>query len=193
MRKMTVAAAALLVVALATPSVAGIDEGDWQVKLGGNWMIADFESDFGVLLSLGYFVTPEIEVGGTFGYAQHEYDGKVKFSGGGSTSFDITSTTFDLTAFATYYFETDAEWMPYVGGFLGWDSSELDLDGDDLERDGFKLGAYVGIAYFVSEKATIFFEYRLTYRDEDEWDGDDVYVEDNEFAHLFMVGLSVLF
>jgi opacity protein-like surface antigen len=193
MKKMTVVAAALLVVALATPSVAGIDEGDWEVQLGGNWLIGDFQSAFGVEMALGYFVTPEIQVGGWFGYTHEEWDGKVKFDGGGSSSFEITSKAFDLCAFAAYYFEMDGEWLPYVGGFVGWDRAELDLDGDDIDRDGFKIGAFVGIKYFVSEKATVFFEYRLTWRSEDEWEGDGVTVEENEFGHLFMVGLSVLF
>jgi len=197
MRKLTVVFAALLVVALAAPSSAGIDEGDWEVQLGGQFFISDFISNYGISLSLGYFVTPEIEVGGYIMYAQDDWDGEVEFKNERIGDLEFTIRDWNMGAFAAYYFETDGEWRPYVGGFLGYESGVLDFGGgDEFKRNDFAVGGFVGVKFFISEKATIFIEYRLQWRFEDEWELDDdsaVTVEDDAISHLFMIGLSVFF
>lgn len=200
MRKLTLAAAALLVVALAAPSFAGIDEGDWEVSLRGNAFISDFHTNWGGDITLGYFVTPEIEVGAWFGYHRQKLDGDVNENGHDVFRLDFKKTTYDFAAFGAYYFPTDAEWMPYIGGFVGYEYGKLDGGGDldflTFKRDGLELGAFVGIKYFVAEKATIFIEYRFTWRNEDKWkwsDDHSVTIDDNEVAHLIQIGLSILF
>ena len=192
MNRLTIAAAALLVLALAAPGTAGIDEGDYEVRLAGNWMSGDFESAFGGEISLGYFVSPEIEMGMWLGYREHSFDGTVHVSGGGTEDVDMKSTGVSFAAFATYHFETSGEWMPYVGGFVGYERSELDAGSRTLERDGYTLGGFVGIKWFVSDRTTIFFEYRLTWNDNDEWEDSGTYARTSEFTHLFLVGISVL-
>jgi hypothetical protein len=194
MNRLTTTAAALLVLALAATGTAGIDEGDYEFRLGGHWMSGDFESSFGGEITLGYFVSPEIEVGMWLGYAEHSYDGKVHVDGEGpDEDIDSKGTTVSFAVFGAYHFETDGEWMPYVGGFAGYERSELDTGDYDLERDGYTLGAFVGIKWFVSDRATVFFEYRLTWNDNDEWDDSGAYARADEFTHLFLVGVSVLF
>jgi hypothetical protein len=196
MKKLTAVFAALLVVALAAPTYAGIDEGDWELQVAVDWFIGDLQNSFGGEIALGYFVTPEIEIGGWLGYNYRDVDGTVEFKGSNEGDIEWTESFFEIAFFGAYYFETDGEWMPYVGGFLGYEDGEIEIDSEEIVRDGFMMGAILGIKYFVSEKTTIFIEYRLVWRFEDEWeldDDSDYTIDDDEIAHLILVGISVLF
>lgn len=168
MMKYTAVLAALLLVAIAAPANAGIDEGDWEVRLSAAAQFEDFANTYSVATQLGYFVTPEIAVGAEIGFTSLDPDG------GGSL------TTWELNAFGSYNFETDGDWVPYVGGFVGL----LDLD----VVDSFQLGAFVGAKLFVHEKANVFFEYRLNYRTDDEFSDADA-----EIGHGLRVGFAILF
>lgn len=196
MRSLTIVVASLVLLALATAGQAGIDEGDWEVRVAVDWFLGDLENSFGTDLALGYFVTPEIEVGGWIGYHHRDVDGTVQFKNSKDGSLDWTESLFQVAAFGAYYFEGDGEWMPYVGGFLGYEDGRIDIDKETIVRDGFFLGAMIGIKYFVAEKAMIFIEYRLLYRFEDRWEFDDdsdFTIDDDEIAHMILVGISVLF
>ena len=197
MKKLTVVAAALLVLALAAPSYAGIDEGDWEVGLGGGWASTQSTTTYGLGLSLGYFLTPNMQIGGWLGYGYNEYDLEVRDEGD-YLKMKNRSVYWDIAAFFTYYFEMDGEWMPYIGGFVGYETNEIKYDTEGYritaDRNGFKLGGYLGVKFFVAEKATIFIEYRLTWRNEDEWDIEDGYkFEDDALSHLIHFGVTVLF
>jgi len=201
MRKLTIVGAALLVMTLATSSFAGIDEGDWEVALGGNLFFSDFHDNYGVNLTLGYFVTAEIEIGGWVSWNNQSLDGNVNYKGHHEGDLKIEKTWWDIAFFGYYYFHVEGEWAPYIGAFLGYESGTLDSGGDvddllDFDRDGFMFGGALGVKYFVSEKTTIFFEYRLTWRNADEWEWDhdsDVTISDDSLTHTLMFGLSVLF
>ena len=168
MMKYTAVLAALLVVAIAAPANAGIDEGDWEVRLSAAAQFEDFSSAYSITTQLGYFVTPDIAVGAEIGFATIDPDV------GGSL------TTWELNAFASYNFETDGEWVPYVGGFLGL----LDLD----VVDSFHFGAFIGAKFFVHEKANVFFEYRFDYRTDDAFSDADA-----ELGHGLRIGFAILF
>jgi opacity protein-like surface antigen len=198
MRKLTVIGAALLVMTLATSSYAGIDEGDWEVGLGGNFYFSEFQDNYGIGVTLGYFVTAEIEVGGWISWNHQGLDGDVEVDGDKEGNLELEQTWWDIAFFGAYYFQVEGEWAPYIGGFLGYESGTLDGDDDllDFERDGFMAGAILGVKYFVSEKTTIFFEYRLTWRSTDEWEWDedsDVTISDDALTHTLRFGISVLF
>jgi opacity protein-like surface antigen len=201
MKKLTVVAAALLVVALTAPSFAGIDQGEWELGLGGGIGISDAQDSLGLDVSLGYFVTNEIAVGGWFGYHCQTIDISEEY-GGDKFDWDFEKSWWEIAFFVKYYFVTDAEWLPYIGAFVGYEAAEMEEDfggGDswDADRDGFMLGAILGVQYYVSDKTSVYFEYRLTWRDDDEWDassgGDHGTISDDAIAHLFEVGIRIAF
>jgi opacity protein-like surface antigen len=196
MKKLNIAGTALLVMALAAPSFAGIDEGDWELGIGGGLALSEAHDNWALDVSLGYFVAPEIAVGGWFGYHSQSLD--VTVEGGDGFDWDLEKTWWEIAFFVKYYFATDGEWLPYIGAFAGYETAEIeeDYDGDDwdADRDGYLLGAILGVQYFVSDKTSIFFEYRLTWRDEDEWDADEgATFDDDAVAHLFQFGVRVSF
>jgi opacity protein-like surface antigen len=197
MRKLTVIGAALLVMTLATSSFAGIDEGDWEVALGGNFFFSEFHDNYGINVTLGYFVTAEIEIGGWVAWHSQDLNGDVEERGRKVDEVDFQKTWWDIAFFGAYYFQVEGEWAPYIGGFLGYESGEIDGGGDyKFDRDGFMFGGMLGVKYFVSEKTTIFIEYRLTWRDADEWEWSkdgDVTIDDNALTHTLLFGISVLF
>jgi opacity protein-like surface antigen len=198
MRKLTVIGAALLVMTLATSSFAGIDEGDWEVGLGGNFFFSEFHDNYGLNVTLGYFVTAEIEIGGWVAYHNQDLSGTEEFRGR-DTNFDVDfqKTWWEIAIFGYYYFQVEGEWAPYIGGFLGYESGSLDGGGSgEYERDGFMLGGVLGVKYFVSEKTTIFIEYRLGWRNTDEWEwskDSDYTINDDALTHTLLFGISVLF
>ena len=198
MRKLTVVGAALLVMTLATSSFAGIDEGDWEVGLGGNFFFSEFHDNYGIDITLGYFVTAQIEIGGWIGWHSQDLDATLKYDGDDvdDEDFDFTKSWWDIAFFGAYYFEVEGDWAPYIGAFLGYEDGHLDIEDAEFDRDGFMAGAILGVKYFVSEKTTIFFEYRLIWRSADEWEWDDdsdLTIDDNALAHLFHFGFSVFF
>ena len=168
MKKLTAVFAALLVVALAAPSNAGIDEGDWEVRLSAAAQFEEYVSSYEVALQLGYFVTPQVAVGAEIGVGSIDPDGGASL------------TTWELNAFASYNFETDGDWVPYVGAFLGL----IDLD----VVDSFHFGGFIGAKLFVHEKANVFFEYRLDYRSDDAFEAAD-----SEIGHGLRIGFAILF
>jgi len=197
MRKLTVIGAALLVMSLATTSYAGIDEGDWEVGLGGNFFFSEFHDNYGLSLTLGYFVTAEIEVGGWIAWNNQDLDGTVSEDGDDYEDLEFNKTWWDLAFFVKYYFQVEGEWAPYIGAFIGYESGDLDGGGDfEFDRSGYTVGGVLGVSYFVSEKTVIFFEYQLIWRSADEWEWDedsDVVIEDDGLAHTFWFGIRMFF
>jgi opacity protein-like surface antigen len=198
MRYLIAVTTIVLVLGMATVSQAGIDEGDWEVGLGGNFFFSEFHDNYGLEFTLGYFVTAEIQVGGWIAYHNQDLDGEVSRDGDDLGDIKFSKTWWDIAFFAAYYFQVEGEWAPYIGGFIGYEDGELDSDGSDLDfdRSGLEIGGILGVKYFVSEKTTIFIEYRLTWRDADEWewkDDSDYVIEDDALTHTFLFGISVLF
>lgn len=197
MRKLTVIGAALLVMTLATSSFAGIDEGDWEVALGGNFFFSEFHDNYGINVTLGYFVTAEIEIGGWIAWHNQDLNGDIEDRGRKVDEAEFQKTWWEIAFFGYYYFQVEGEWAPYIGGFIGYESGDLDGGGDyKFDRNGFMLGGVLGVKYFVSEKTTIFFEYRLGWRNADEWEWDDdsdVTIPDDSLTHTLLFGISVLF
>jgi outer membrane protein W len=200
MRVLSVCAALLVVVVVAAPARAAIDEGDWEVSLGGQWMISEFDTNYGLNLRLGYFVTPNVQVGGWLGFRNQRYKGKARDSSGAIVAeWNHEASTFDIAAFAAYYFEVAEDWYPYLGGFVGYDSTEIKEnigERERLKRDGFNIGGFAGVKFFLSQRASVFVEYRITWRDQDNWeyrDGTRGTVSDDSISHLFLVGVSFLF
>jgi len=193
MRKLMLAAVAAMVLAVAaTPAQAGIDEGEWEVALSGEYFLSEAHDNLGFQITIGYFVTAEIEIGGWFAYHRQELDFDLTDGGG---DFEIEKTWWDVAVFISWNFNTDGDWTPYIGVFIGSESAELDLDGDDVDRGGFMWGGFVGVRFWIHDNCAIFFEYRLLIRSEDEWDIDDSSsdVDDDGVAHRFAVGFSLLF
>lgn len=123
-------ALALLTIALAVAPSAQIDEG--VIQAGGSATVA-LSPDFQLLLSpsVGYFVTPKVEVGAN-----------------PTVATDFKDTFAYLTAFGAYYPTggTARATYPFVGASFGASLT------DDV---GLAIGARAGVQHFVSESAAL--------------------------------------
>ncbi len=131
-------------------------------------------------------------------YAQHDTPIVV------NSNTKIVARVFDTAAFLCGCGCCASQPTPSIagpgedGGYLGYESGNIEGDDseEEFDRNSFMLGGVLGVKYFVSEKTTIFVEYRLGWRSEDEWELDSdshITIEDDSLTHTLLFGISVLF
>ncbi len=133
-------------------------------------------------VTAGYFITDQIQLGGSFMGNRMDYG-------------DSDSTTYDLSAQAKYHFSSsDQTIVPYVGIQGGYYTRTYDSgDGDESESDGYSYGALGGLKFFVTESTTLNLElnYNRLSLDPDSNDDNDDNIEADLLALL--IGFSIYF
>jgi hypothetical protein len=167
----------ILLVALLglVPSIAMAqpEAGNWELTLTGQGSNDnDFDSgDFGINVSLGHFLTKELEVAVRQGvsYSDGFDDGEDNLNG---------STVIALD----YHFDL-GQWQPFVGILGGG------VYGDGT-NDTFLAGAEAGVKYFVNKTTFIFgtARYEFFFDDGDEFDDA---ADDGRF--VYGLGIGFLF
>jgi hypothetical protein len=148
---------ALAVMLLPAVSFAQFETGDWEVTLSGSGgSDRDFNNNaFAAQGSLGYFMTPELEVGARQSISFVDPDG------GSSNLAGATRIFLD------YHFDLD-RWQPFVGLSAGY------VYGDGV-RDDFVGGPEAGVKFFANNTTFIFasvgydFALRRSMRDTGGW------------------------
>jgi hypothetical protein len=127
---------------LALPALASaqFEAGNWAMELSGNGSNdQDFRTvDITANLSLGYFMTKELELGVRQGLI---------YADGGSNWAGNTAV------FVDYHFDID-RWQPYVGANIGY------AYGENVS-DSWIAGPEIGVKYFVN--STTFIDLNAAY------------------------------
>jgi hypothetical protein len=119
-----------------------------------------------VNFTYGYFVMPEVEVGGRLGYSDTEI-------GAGSV------TDYTLDAYGRYYWDTSSQMRPWVQAFIGIGNQDNGTTDDDLTQYGIGVGA----TNMISQSTSL--DFGLEYRDSTlDTAGGDV-DESGVFASVF--------
>jgi len=135
---------------------------------------ADVDSDaLSVNFTHGWFVMPELELGGRLGY--------------GSTEVGTTDTTaYDIAAYGRWYFDTTSNMRPWAQASFGIGNAEVKSGGTTTDDDSttFTLGG--GITDMISDDVAVDLglDYRAT-----AWDTADT--DDNGF--FLTVALSIFY
>ncbi len=151
MKKLLLAVAVLF----ATSAFAQPDKGMMEFGLGGSLFANHSEakvSEISPGASLGYFLTPAIEVGGELAV--------LKFGGDGASGMDKFSAR--VGAFGAYHFATQAKMWPYatLGVDMGIGDGPLGKGGGD--DSPLNVGGGVGIKYWPMEGGAIVAEVNFT-------------------------------
>lgn len=95
--------------------------------------VSDVDVDsLAVNFTYGYFVTPQVEVGGRLGYSDTEAS-----DGFGAES--LTTNTID--AYGRYYWDTSSQMRPWVQAFIGVGSTDDGFTDSDIAQYGIGIGA----------------------------------------------------
>ena len=140
-------------------------------EVNGSWLI-------GVLL--GYNVSPEMAIEGSFAY-------NFKFQPDEEALDANELTVWTFMGSLKYRFATDAEWVPFVSGGVGWAKFETDpatfmipdQDGAlDTEQTGLLVRVAGGIEYALNDGVLIIADvgYNFTFGDIEDWNFVDVRV-----------------
>lgn len=123
--------------------------GTKELSLAGNYDLNGAKA-YNLLVGLGFFISPAIEVGGQVGVSG--------YSGSGS------STTTSVGATADYYFTglggngtSTSALLPFVGIFLGYTNSS----GNSGSGNTSSYGAQAGVKYFLNPNVSVngFYQY----------------------------------
>ncbi len=106
-------------------------------------------SSFEVAPSVGFFVTPNIALGGRLGYESTKDE---------TTEFETKNNTFSVGVFGRYYVTPASKFS--VFGELGVDyattKSEIDAPGAEEQKfDGFGVQVAPGVSYFLGKNFAI--------------------------------------
>lgn len=153
------------------PTVARADfrQGDFEVTLSGNGANGpDFDGfAAGANGSLGYFLTDEFEIG------LRQSVTYTDVSGSGSSLSGATRVAVD------YNFNL-GQWVPYIGGSIGYAYG-------DAVADTFFAGPEGGVKYFVNDTTFIFLSVEY------QWFFDDDEVAEGFSDGQFLYGLGIGF
>jgi len=143
---------------LAVSANAAVQKGDTEVELLGGWanINADAGADvdiYGLMSSIGYFVTDAIQVSGTA-------MGMWIDAPGAAFDMDI----YGLGVKGKYHFMTDQKAVPYVGGQLLWTRIE---PGVGNSADGLVWGPVAGLRFELNETNDLFVEYQYLMFEDD--------------------------
>ncbi|MBC7808301.1 MAG: outer membrane beta-barrel protein [Akkermansiaceae bacterium] len=102
-----------------------------EIQLSGNFQF-DPENNIDLTVGYGIFLSPNLEVGGLFEYANPE---------GGDSQYG-------LTGFADYHFPSESALLPFVGVQLGFADAGGDSD------NYFRYGLRGGVKYFLNQNVS---------------------------------------
>jgi hypothetical protein len=194
----------------ATPDMSA---GRWEATVSGDLQLSRFQEAGGLRVSLATFLHRGLSIGAAFAYRAHTLDGGLDDDYGTeypTGSIDSESRASEANLFVTYHLPTAGRWTPYVGASVGYEWATLETNGvgfnrirnADFERHGVQCGLHVGVNHWLTGSTSIYLEYRGTYRRRDWFDGsdtrghfidDDIWVDDDSFAHGLGFGISFLF
>lgn len=129
---------------------ASVEKGDTEIALLGGYQSTqakganDDVTEWFLEGEFGYFVTDNIQVG-AFALGSWESEG------------DDDTDTYGLGIKARYHFMPSNQYVPYVGGQLGWLTEKT--SGSPSE-DGFMWGPVVGLRYELNAYNDLFVEYQ---------------------------------
>ncbi|HEX8574798.1 MAG TPA: outer membrane beta-barrel protein [Flavobacterium sp.] len=136
-----------------TATEGGFANGDAFISGGfsfGSTKNGDFkESSFQIAPSVGFFVTPNIALGGRVGYASESENDLV-----GASLVETTVSTFGVGVFGRYY-TTPASKFSIFGelGFV-YETAKVGDDSpgsEDSKANGFGIELAPGVSYFLSK------------------------------------------
>lgn len=182
---------ALFLVACSCQSVQGREYASGMKRASLDFSYADgsAEDEFGTTLDytnlrasggLGYFVAPQIELGGSIALTSQESQ---------IGNLSVESDVFALGGDGRFYFMTSGPIRPFgaVGvGLLTGSSGSTDID-------GFYYGLALGIATFVTETTTIDFGIQKLWSDQTWYPGSGGSFSVDEDVLALTVGVSFLF
>jgi hypothetical protein len=93
-----------------------------------------------VNFTYGYFVMPEVEVGGRLGYSDTEIGA-------------VSATTYTIDAYGRYYWDTSSQMRPWVQAFIGVGSA----DDDGIDSDIAQYGIGIGATNMISDSTSLDF------------------------------------
>lgn len=145
---------------------APFDEGEIEsVNLSGN---------------LGYFVSPNVEVGASLGYSSEQQ------TLNGTTVLDSDLTAIGINS--RYYLVSEGQVRPYLGAGFGL----LNGSTGDIDIDGNYYGLAAGLAAFLSESVALDARFTKAWSSED-WSNSVGTADVDRDMFAFLVGLSFYF
>ena len=201
--RILLACAAGLAILLPCGAHAAADAGQWESDLGISFMsstdadfkggtTADFESDTGFRLGLGYHLSENLEIGASLGFGQRDYEADIAGDEVGEifrVKGDLDYTSFVVNG--TYNFMSGA-FSPFVTGGIGWSwvdtniATEPPQTGcwwdpwwgyvcttfqDTRTLDGLTYQVGVGARYDFSDQFVLKASYRIDWIDFDQAEG----------------------
>jgi len=156
--KRFIALLCVICLGLAVSANAAVQKGDTEVELLGGWANINYDAGgdvdiYGLLGSVGYFVTDAIQISGA--------------AMGVWIDTPVAGADLDIYGLGIrgkYHFMTDQKAVPYVGGQLFYATFQPGV-GPDV--DGIVWGPVVGLRYELNEMNDLFVEYQLLMFEED--------------------------
>jgi hypothetical protein len=174
----TCAIAVAAVLACLPAFAASIPEGTTEVRAEVAYEITDADSSERVPLQggIGYYVRDNVQVGGLVSFVKKEFD-----------SYWGQGTVWSLALFGEYNLPTSGDWLPFVGGQLGF------LD-DDSDRDAvFSAALSGGLKYFITGTAGLSAQFNVHWADEDIYDAEADQTGGDSVAVSATAGVRFLF
>ena len=161
----------LAAIALATPSLAVvIPEGTHEIGFAG---AVDSDTPQGTDISFdlkyGMFLMDQFVLGGTLGVTDND-----------------TATTWDIGVYGEYNWDTQTEWVPYVGLDGTWSSVDP-ASGDSA--DAFVATPNVGVKYFFNESVAAYGQFNYDLATDDIYVDEDLNAESTNYG--IMLGLRI--
>ncbi|MDH3596092.1 MAG: porin family protein [Rhodospirillales bacterium] len=157
--KLPVIAAAFLLLGMQGASAQGMSAQGFYVGLQAGMNIAhdtdigglDLDFDVGAAVGIigGYRINSNFRVDAEVTYRNNDLS---DFSG------DISSWAFMANGY--YDFQTGTNWVPYIGGGIGFANVEIDSGGSD-DDNVFAYQAGVGVAYEITPQLAVSLDYRF--------------------------------
>ena len=156
---------------LVSSAIAAVEKGDQEVTISLSYAasekyidihgLTNEDYDFSFRGGYGVFLSDEIQVG-----LDAEFGSSENWSASGESGRSMTSFLGNLK----YHFFTDQNFVPYVGGQLGYQFSETWTPNQpDIDSSGFAYGGMFGAKWFVAENLSIFAEYNMRFDQIETW------------------------
>lgn len=102
---------------------------------------------FEVAPSVGFFVTPNIAVGGRVGFVSQKEEVALED--------EIKTTTFTIGAFGRYYFTPASKFSLFGELGVNYGNAKVEQGPDEIKADGFGVEIAPGVSYFLAKNFAI--------------------------------------
>ncbi|MBN1669599.1 MAG: outer membrane beta-barrel protein [Kiritimatiellae bacterium] len=138
---------------------AMVEEGTYELLLESSFDFENWkgEPEFKATAGLGYFMRPDVEVGGFVKYEDVEFD-----------------SLWGVGAFGEYNIDFGLVLLPYLGASVAY------LDGDDYDDEYFLLTLSAGIKYFIARNVAVAASLNYELATEDVYQTDGNWVNQTE-------------